>query len=83
MGGYCRSIKCEEEVEEGEGGFWAAIHAVGFFVNNEYNEFLSLLLVPYSVREACEIGVGAVATTQWPCSVGVKSIGRILSEHTM
>ena len=51
MGGYCRSIKCEEEVEEGEGGFWAAIHAVGFFVKNEYNEFLSLLLVPYTVRE--------------------------------
>jgi hypothetical protein len=36
-----------------------------------------------SARKACEIGVGAVATTQWPCSVGVKSIGRILSEHKM
>ena len=37
----------------------------------------------HSARKACEIGAGAVATTQWPCSVGVKNIGRILSEHKM
>ena len=37
----------------------------------------------HSEQKACEIGAGAVATTQWPCSVGVKTIGRILSEHKM
>ena len=37
----------------------------------------------HSMRKACEIGAGAVSTTQWPCSVGVKNIGRILSEHKM
>ena len=37
----------------------------------------------HSERKACEIGAGAVATTQWPCNVGVKNIGRILSEHKM
>lgn len=37
----------------------------------------------HSARKACEIGAGAVATTQWPCNVGVKGIGRILSEHKM